>query len=130
MDTDTRISVIAGRPGAGKTRWAAREVVETLRDVNNVVIYIGFDREFERICRMVSETYGSKPHGKLLFALQDGGGVAQGKQWEGPSISPITGSPACISAMRTMTSTRTIGGWCLCSMTNAAMISSTAAATS
>lgn len=42
MDTDTRISVIAGRPGAGKTRWAAREVVETLRDVNNVVIYIGF----------------------------------------------------------------------------------------
>ena len=49
MDTDTRISVIAGRPGAGKTRWAAREVVETLRDVNNVVIYIGFDREFERI---------------------------------------------------------------------------------
>lgn len=24
MDTDTRISVIAGRPGAGKTRWAAR----------------------------------------------------------------------------------------------------------
>ena len=21
MDTDTRISVIAGRPGAGKTRW-------------------------------------------------------------------------------------------------------------
>lgn len=44
MDTDTRISVIAGRPGAGKTRWAAREVVETLRDVNNIVIYIGFDR--------------------------------------------------------------------------------------
>ena len=109
MDTDTRISVIAGRPGAGKTRWAAREVVETLRDVNNVVIYIGFDREFERICRMVSDTYGSKPHGKLLFALQDG---------------------ACISAMRTMTSTRTIGGWCLCSMTSAATISSTVAATS
>ena len=74
MDTDTRISVIAGRPGAGKTRWAAREVVETLRDVNNIVIYIGFDREFERICRMVSDTYGSKPHGKLLFALQDGAG--------------------------------------------------------
>lgn len=60
MDTDTRISVIAGRPGAGKTRWAAREVVETLRDVNNVVIYIGFDREFERICRMVSDTYGQQ----------------------------------------------------------------------
>ena len=79
MDTDTRISVIAGRPGAGKTRWAAREVVETLRDVNNVVIYIGFDREFERICRMVSDTYGSKPHGKLLFALQDGAGEAIGK---------------------------------------------------
>lgn len=79
MDTGTRINVIAGRPGAGKTRWAAREVVETLRDVNNVVIYIGFDREFERICRMVSDTYGSKPHGKLLFALQDGAGEAIGK---------------------------------------------------
>lgn len=79
MDTGTRINVIAGRPGAGKTRWAAREVVETLRDVNNVIIYIGFDREFERICRMVSDTYGSKPHGKLLFALQDGAGEAIGK---------------------------------------------------
>lgn len=73
------INVIAGRPGAGKTRWAAREVVETIRDVNNVIIYIGFDREFERICRMVSDTYGSKPHGKLLFALQDGAGEAIGK---------------------------------------------------
>lgn len=126
MDTDTRISVIAGRPGAGKTRWAAREVVETLRDVNNVVIYIGFDREFERICRMVSDTYGSKPHGKLLFALQDGAGEAIGR----PSISPITGNLACSWTMRMTTSTRTIGGWCLCSMTNAAMISSTAVETS
>ena len=79
MDTGTRINVIAGRPGAGKTRWAAREVVETIRDVKNVIIYIGFDQEFERICRMVSDTYGSKPHGKLLFALQDGAGEAIGK---------------------------------------------------
>ena len=47
--------------------------------MNNIVIYIGFDREFERICRMVSDTYGSKPHGKLLFALQDGAGEAIGK---------------------------------------------------
>jgi hypothetical protein len=127
MDTDTRISVIAGRPGAGKTRWAAREVVETLRDVNNVVIYIGFDREFERICRMVSDTYGSKPHhaSSSLHCR-----MAQGKQSERPSISPITGNLACSWAMRMTTSTRTIGGWCLCSMTNAAMISSTAVETS
>ena len=76
---DTDISVIAGRPGAGKTLWAAREAVDCLRDPNNVVFYIGFDQEFDRICRMVRSKYGANPHGRLLFALQDGAGEAIGK---------------------------------------------------
>ena len=49
MNVDNNISVIAGRPGAGKTLWAAREAVDCLRDPNNVVFYIGFDQEFDRI---------------------------------------------------------------------------------
>ena len=79
MNIDNRISVIAGRPGAGKTLWAAREAVDCLRDPNNVVLYIGFDQEFDRICRMVRSKYGNAPHGRLLFALQDGAGEAIGK---------------------------------------------------
>ena len=76
MNVDNNISVIAGRPGAGKTLWAAREAVDCLRDPNNVVFYIGFDQEFDRICRMVRSKYGANPHGRLLFALQDGAGEA------------------------------------------------------
>ena len=79
MNVDNNISVIAGRPGAGKTLWAAREAVDCLRDSNNVVFYIGFDQEFDRICRMVRSKYGANPHGRLLFALQDGAGEAIGK---------------------------------------------------
>ena len=37
MNIDNRINVVAGRPGAGKTLWAAREVVDCLRDENNIV---------------------------------------------------------------------------------------------
>ena len=76
MNVDNNISVIAGRPGAGKTLWAAREAVDCLRDPNNVVFYIGFDQEFDR---MVRSKYGANPHGRLLFALQDGAGEAIGK---------------------------------------------------
>ena len=72
MNIDNRINVVAGRPGAGKTLWAAREVVDCLRDENNIILYIGFDQEFARICRMA-------PHGRLLFALQDSAGEAIGK---------------------------------------------------
>ena len=46
MNIDNHINVVAGRPGAGKTLWAAREVVDCLRDENNIVLYIGFDQEF------------------------------------------------------------------------------------
>ena len=49
MNIDNHINVVAGRPGAGKTLWAAREVVDCLRDENNIVLYIGFDQEFDRI---------------------------------------------------------------------------------
>ena len=79
MNIDNHINVVAGRPGAGKTLWAAREVVDCLRDENNIVLYIGFDQEFDRICRMVRAKYGNAPHGRLLFALQDGAGEAIGK---------------------------------------------------
>ena len=79
MNIDNRINIVAGRPGAGKTLWAAREVVDCLRDENNIVLYIGFDQEFDRICRMVRAKYGNAPHGRLLFALQDGAGEAIGK---------------------------------------------------
>lgn len=79
MSIDNHINVVAGRPGAGKTLWAAREVVDCLRDENNIVLYIGFDQEFDRICRMVRAKYGNAPHGRLLFALQDGAGEAIGK---------------------------------------------------
>lgn len=79
MNVDNNISVVAGRPGAGKTLWAVREAVDCLRDPNNVVFYIGFDQEFDRICRMVRSKYGANPHGRLLFALQDGAGEAIGK---------------------------------------------------
>lgn len=48
MNIDNRINVVAGRPGAGKTLWAAREVVDCLRDENNIILYIGFDQEFAR----------------------------------------------------------------------------------
>ena len=58
MNIDNRINIVAGRPGAGKTLWAAREVVDCLRDENNIVLYIGFDQEFDRICRMVRAKYG------------------------------------------------------------------------
>ena len=79
MNIDNHINVVAGRPGAGKTLWAAREVVDCLRDENNIVLYIGFDQEFDRICRMVRAKYCNAPHGRLLFALQDGAGEAIGK---------------------------------------------------
>ena len=79
MNIDNRINVVAGRPGAGKTLWAAREVVDCLRDENNIILYIGFDQEFARICRMVRTKYGNAPHGRLLFALQDSAGEAIGK---------------------------------------------------
>ena len=63
MNIDNHINVVAGRPGAGKTLWAAREVVDCLRDENNIVLYIGFDQEFDRICRMVRAKYGNAPDG-------------------------------------------------------------------
>ena len=80
MNIDNRINIVTGRPGAGKTLWAAREVVDCLRDENNIVLYIGFDQEFDRICRMVRAKYGNAPHGRLLFALQDGAGEAIGRR--------------------------------------------------
>lgn len=45
MNIDNRISVIAGRPGAGKTLWAAREAIDCLRDPNNrPMVFLFYDQ--------------------------------------------------------------------------------------
>lgn len=56
------INVIAGRPGAGKTLWACHEAARAAEDVNNTVIYIGHQEEFDRILRL------SKHKENLFFA--------------------------------------------------------------
>lgn len=60
------ISLYAGRPGSGKTQWARREIAHILTDPNNVVFYIGFAKEFEKI----ADDAMNLP-GKVLFA-EDG----------------------------------------------------------
>ncbi len=122
MNIDNHINVVAGRPGAGKTLWAAREVVDCLRDENNIVLYIGFDQEFDRICRMVRAKYGNAPHGRLLFALQDGAGEAIGKSVDLANFQAQGFAMADPRARKRKAGNR----WCSCFMTNAATTSSMA----
>lgn len=56
------INVIAGRPGAGKTLWACREAARAAEDINNTVIYIGHQEEFDRVLRLSSH------HENIFFA--------------------------------------------------------------
>ena len=57
------INVIAGRPGAGKTLWACREAARAAEDINNTVIYIGHQEEFDRVLRLSSH------HENIFFVL-------------------------------------------------------------
>ena len=73
------ICVIAGRPGAGKTIWATEETLSYLRDKNNIVVYIGYRTERERLVRLVNERFGDSEHGQLIHAGYDHAGQAIGQ---------------------------------------------------
>lgn len=66
--------MISGRPGAGKTIWACNEAAILAQDPNNIVIYIGHMKEFERITR---KTGPDKKN--LFFARLSNAGEAIGR---------------------------------------------------
>ena len=57
------INIYAGRPGAGKTHWARKEICNLLIDPNNMVVYIGHSEMNAKL----AEESGNLP-GKLYMS--------------------------------------------------------------
>lgn len=57
------INIYAGRPGAGKTHWARKEICNLLIDPNNIVVYIGHSEMNAKL----AEESGNLP-GKLYMS--------------------------------------------------------------
>lgn len=58
-DCDAAISIIAGRPGAGKTMFMWSEIENLLKEANNMVIYIGHQKESETLLEITQGKSGT-----------------------------------------------------------------------
>ena len=58
VNKENNINLYAGRPGAGKTVWARKEIESLLADPHNLVVYIGHSSESEKIQNLTEQLPG------------------------------------------------------------------------